>query len=168
MSSEAKPGIYEGKVVDYGIGTTKKGDPMAMVRFEFYDAEGAVHNMNWYGTFKHPKAAEISCEALAVCGWTTNNPADLAKGTGSGVLNEEKTVSLTLKNEEYNGEVKLKIAYINPPGGGGFRDSMEHPDAVQAFAGLNLGGVAAAARNKHVKKIPNMAPGMDSDEPIPF
>ncbi len=166
MADKARPGQYEAKIVDYGVGTTKNGDPMAMVRFAFYDDDGDSHQMNWYGTFKHPKAAEISCEALAVCGLTTNTPADLAKGTGSGVLDENRTVSITLKNEEYNGEMRTKIAYINPPGGAGFRDAMEHPDAVKAFSGLNLGGVVAAARNKYKpREIPNYAP---DSEPEPF
>jgi len=168
MAEKAKPGIYEARVVDYGISKTKKGEPMAMVRFSFFDEDNDGHQMNWYGTFVHPKAAEISCEALAVCGWTTNDPADLAKGTGSGVLDEEALVSITLKVEEYNGEKRTKIAYINPVGGAGFRDSLAHGEAVQMFSGLNLGGVAAAARQKHAPAKPkNFAPGADN-EATPF
>ena len=175
MANEITPGIFDAKVSDYGIGKTKKGDPMAMIRFSFTDKENNEHFINWYGTFVHPKAAEISCETLAVCGWTTNSPADLSKGAGSGVLDENRTISITLKSDTYDGKTSVKVAYVNPPGGAGFRDSMDQGDAVQAFSGLNLGGVAAAARKKYSsaavpRAIPNMAPnaGIDTTEEIPF
>ena len=67
---------------------------------------------------------------------------------------------------------------MNPPGGAGFRDSMQHSDAVKAVAGMNLGGIATAARKKHTAtaKPFNHAPGADNgpepkfdeNEEIPF
>jgi len=169
MSETIKPGIFEGNVVDYGIGKTKNKDPQAMVRFEFMDGENDKHNITWYGSFKAGQASEITCEALAVCGMTSSNPADLAKGKGSGVLQEDLCISLTLKVNDYNGKTSIQVAYINPPGGGGFRDVMEHGEAVQAFAGLNLGGIMAAANKKHGPKdtppVRNFAPG--AEPPMP-
>lgn len=171
-----KPGVYDAKVADYGIGKTKTGKPMAMIRFAYQDAENQTQQINWYGTFSSDKAAEISSEALAVCGMSSNNPADLAKGQGSGILDETRTISITLKNDTWEGTTRLKVAYVNPPGGGGFRDTLEHGDAVQAFSGLNLGGIMASARQKHTKTIVNHAPGangapapeFNENEEIPF
>lgn len=177
MDNESrKPGVYSAKVTDYGVGKTKSGLPMAMIRFEYEDQMNETQAINWYGTFKEGKAAEITSEALAVCGMSTNNPAELVKGQGSGVLDEDKIVSITLKNDTYNGVTKLKVAYVNPPGGGGFRDTLDQGEAAQMFAGLNLGGVMAAARNKHKSKVVNHAPGasngpeptFDENEEIPF
>jgi len=168
MSTELRAGSFDAKVKDYSIGTTKKGDPMAMVRFELFDSEGLAHIITWYGTFGTEKSAEITCEALAICGWSTKNPADLAKGKGSGVLSEDKIVSLTIAQDTYDGKTRMKIKYINPVGGGGFRNQMEHSDAVKLFNGLNLAGIAAVAQKKHKKEIVNHAPTMDADEPVPF
>lgn len=164
MSTEITSGTYEAKIQDYSVGETKKGDPMAMIRFQIFDAEGVAHSITWYGTFSSPKAQEITCEALAVCGWTTKNPADLAKGAGSGVLDEKRTVSLTIAPDTYNGKTRMKVKYINPPGGGGFRNKMEHKDAVKLFNGLNLAGIAAEVQKKHK----SAAPTVDTEEPIPF
>lgn len=169
MAVNIKPGVHEAMVIDHGVTKSKTGTPMAVIRFEYMDTDADKHQINWYGSFKEGKAAEITCEALATCGWTTNKPSDLAKGAGSGVLDETSTVSITLGNEEYNGKVTTKVKYINPPGGAGFRNAIEHSDAVQMFNGLNLEGVAAAARKKHSPKEPkNHAPQFDSSEPIPF
>ncbi len=162
--SEIKAGTYEAKITDYAITKTKKGAPMAMIRFSFNENQ----SITWYGTFSSEKSSEITCEALAVCGWTTNNPADLAKGAGSGVLDENKAISIVLASEEWEGKTTMKVKYINQAGGSGFRDKMSQAEAAQLFSGLNLGGVAAAARKKHTKVLPNFAPKMDVDEPIPF
>lgn len=163
-----KAGTYEAKVVDYGVTKTKKGDPMVMVRFTIYDAEGSAHNITWYGTFSSPKSQEISSEALAVCGMKTKNFAELANGAGSGVLDQNKVVQLTVVNEEWEGKTRTKVKYINPPGGGGFRDKMSKADAAQLFSGLNLAGVAATAQKKFVKEVVNHAPKFEKNEPIPF
>jgi len=168
MADKGKPGIYEAKVTDFGVGTTKKGDPMAMVRFGYVDSDGDSHSATWYGTFGTEKSSEISCETLAVCGYTSNNLADLAKGAGSGVLDENRVVSLTLANDTYEGVTRLKIKYVNPPGGAGFRSSLEHSEAVKAFKGVNIGAAMAMAKKKHQKTIVNHAPVLDTDEEIAF
>ena len=164
MADKAKAGNFEAAISDYGVMKSKSGLPMAMIRFQIVDNDGDNHFLTWYGTFKEGKAAEITSEALAVCGMTSNNPADLAKGGGSGVLKDGGIVSITVKMEEWEGKVRPKIAYINPPGGAGFRDSMEHGEAVQMFAGMNLGGVMAEARKKHAPK--NHAPGANGETPF--
>lgn len=168
MSQEIKAGVYEAKVSDYGLTTTKKGDPMAMIRFQFVDGDGASHFITWYGTFTHEKAQEISCEVLALCGYASTNLADLAKGAKSGVLNENKVVSITLAPEEWEGKSRMKVKYVNPAGGSGFRSQLSHGDAVQKFKGVNIGAAMAAAKKKHQKEIVNHAPTIDKDEPIPF
>lgn len=164
-----RPGVYESKIVDYGVMKTKADKPMVMIRFLYADESGTDQYINWYGGFSTEISAEITCKSLATCGWTTNNPADLAKGKGSGVLDEKRFLSITLANEEYNGKTSLKVKYINPPGGDGFRNKMSQADAVKMFAGMNLGGTAAKARAGQKKEIPNMAPGAKTDDDtMPF
>lgn len=173
MATEIKAGVYEAKVADYGVTKSKAGDPMVAIRFQIFDKEGDTHHITWYGSFKTPKSQEISAEALAVCGMKTKNFAELTNGAGSGVLDEKRIVSVTIASEEYQGKTRMKVKYINPPGGGGFRDKMNKSEAAQLFNGLNLAGVAAAAQKKHIKEIVNHAPKseppkMDTEEPIPF
>lgn len=165
---DVKAGIFEAKVSDYGVTETKKGDPMAMIRFQYQDAEGDNHFATWYGTFGSEKAQEISCEVLALCGYTSTNLADLAKGAGSGVLKEGKVVSITLVAEEWEGKTRIKVKYVNPPGGAGFRNQLTHTDAVKKFSGVSIGAAMAAAKKKHQKEVVNHAPKFDTDEPIPF
>lgn len=169
------PGVFEAKVVDYGVTKSKADKPMAMIRFIYSGEDGTDKFINWYGSFASEKSSEITCAALALCGWSTNNPADLAKGKGSGVLDETKTVSITLANEEYNGKTNLKVKYINPVGGAAFRNQIGQADAVKMFAGLNIGGIAAKARASQPKvekkELKNFAPGADKkddEEPLPF
>lgn len=173
------PGTYEATIVDYGIQIKEGKAPSAMIKFSFMDDMNTPQTINWFGSFnatinpgKTMCAADITCAALAACGWTTNNPSNLAKGAGSGVLNEKMPVSITIANEEYNGKTTMKVKFINPVGGAGFREKITEADAVKAFAGMNLSGIAAKAREKYKKPIPNMAPkkvnGMDDDEIIPF
>jgi hypothetical protein len=168
MAQEIKAGTYEAKVNDFGLTETKKGDPMAMIRFQYQDSEGDQHFITWYGTFVHEKAQEISCETLALCGYTSNNIADLAKGAQSGVLNQNKVVSITIAGEEWEGKVRMKVKYVNPVGGAGFRSQLTHADAVQKFKGVNIGAAMSAAKKKHTKEIVNHAPQFNSEEPIPF
>jgi hypothetical protein len=168
MATELKPGIYDANVSDYGVTETKKGDPMAMIRFQYLDQDGDMHFATWYGTFTHEKSKEISCDVLALCGYSSNNLADLAKGKGSGVLSEHKKVSITLTAEEWEGKTRIKVKYVNPPGGSGFRSQMTHADAVKKFAGVSLGAAMIEAKKKYGKEIKNEAPTFDSEEPIPF
>jgi hypothetical protein len=169
MEKKQKPGTYEATVTKHGISVTKAGKPMATIRFKYKDDEGHDQFITWFGSFASDKATEITAEALAVCGMTSNNPADLTKPVESGVLDTTRKVQLTCDFEEYNGERRFKVKYVNPIGGASFRNAMSETDAVKAFAGLNVGGALAAARKKYpAPQVKNHAPTFDADEPIPF
>jgi len=148
MAQEIIAGQFDAKVADYGIGTTQQNKPMAMVRFDYLDKDNHPHSINWYGSFNEGKAMEITAEALTLMGFRGTNPADLAAGSGSGVLNEQNQVSITIKPDTYDGKTRMKVAYVNPLGGGGFRDLMDKGAAVQAFSGINCGAAFAAAQQK--------------------
>lgn len=166
---ELKPGIYEAKVSDYGVAETKKGDPMAMMRFTYADGDGDNHFITWYGTFGSEKSKEISCQALALCGYTSSNLADLAKGKGSNVLDESRLVSITVAQEDWEGKTRMKVKYVNPAGGAGFRNQLTHQDAVKKFKGVSIGAAMAEAKKKHTTKaIVNHVPTFETDEPVPF
>jgi hypothetical protein len=160
-----EPGYYDARLVDYGLTKSKAGLPMAFLKFEFTDDHGGLQSLSYFGSFKEGKAAEITCEALAVCGWTTNNPADLAKGIESGVLKKGAVVSITVEMNTWEGKTSPRIKYINPIGSGGVKNILNPQDAAQAFGGMDLRAVAQAAKNKYKNVQP---PKLDEDEGLNF
>lgn len=166
---EIQPGTYDARVVDYGVIETKAGKPGVTVKFEFADQDGTMQRLSWWGYFASERNSEITCETLAILGWSTNDPSDLAQGAGSGILDEEKEVSIVVAPETWEGVTRMKIKYINALGG--TMERMEKAEAKKLFNGMNLSGLAAAARKKHgagQKTVPNMAPKFDDSEEIPF
>lgn len=166
---EIQAGTYDARVVDYGVTSSKAGVPGVYVKFEFEDMDGIRKALSWYGYFKNEKNSEITCNSLAILGWSTNDPSDLAQGPGSGVLDEENEVSIVIEPNTYEGVTRMQVKYINQIGGAVVR--MEKAEAKKLFNGMNLSGLAAAARKKYgtaAKTVPNMAPKFEQDEEIPF
>lgn len=62
------PGKYTAKIKDYGIGSTKAGEPKAMILFTFKDQNGAEKELTWSGSLKEGRAREITIDALLTCG----------------------------------------------------------------------------------------------------
>lgn len=143
-----QPGTYIGKVFTHAITETKAGDPQAAVTFTI-DDEGKQKSLTWFGSFKSPKASEITIKALIACGLKGNNPA--------GDLEIGKEVQLVVEEEEgQDGKLRTRIRWVNPVGGAA---SMKKVDPAAAKAKLSsLEGAVMAARQ---------ATGIN-DEEIPF
>lgn len=139
-------GKYLGKVLDYGIGKTKDGEPNIMLMFGFKDSSGVDQDLIWRGSLKEGKAREITIDALLILGLVGNDLSLLAHGNGSGVLNQEKEVQLVVEHETYNGKTFAKVRYINEVGGGAFKEKMGKDEAITKLGGLNLGGDVFARR----------------------
>lgn len=137
---------YTARIKDYGIGTTKAGDPKAMVMFTFKDENGTSVDMTWSGSLREGRAREITIDALLVCGLKGNDLSKLAQGAESGVLDLNRDLSITVEEEEYNGKTYKKIKWINAPGGAGFRDI--DPSTVKKLTGMNLSGDVEARRKQ--------------------
>ena len=74
MTTLLEPGYYKGKILDYGIKMTSKGDPAPTIAFEVKDSAGAAHKVFWQGSW-NGKALDFTMEALLVCG--LKSPQDL-------------------------------------------------------------------------------------------
>lgn len=141
-----KPGKYIGRVVDYGIGTTKNGDPQVMVQFRFEDSDHKTQQMTWFGSLKQGQEGkkaprEITIDALLACGLATDEIESLANGPQGCALDEERDVQLTIEEEtDDKGKVRSKIRWINIPGGAAFRDKLSFQDARIKLGALNLKG----------------------------
>lgn len=153
------PGRYLGKVKQYGIGTTKAGDPNVTVIFGFKDNLNQERELTWFGSLKEGRAREITIDALLVCGFKGNDIGALAGGPETGLLDLNTDVDLVVENEEYNGKVSTKIKWINRAGGAAFKDKAD-PSLIQKMAGMNLKADVAARRAATGVK--------DSGDEIPF
>lgn len=105
--------IHEGKYV--GIPTaavlaeTSKGDPQVAIAFDLPEVETSL---TYFGFFTE-KTERRTIETLRYCGWTGNDITDLSSvGSDPSVR-----VELVVEVDEYNGETRNKIAWVNRPGG---------------------------------------------------
>lgn len=141
-------GIYLATVQSHTIGETKKGDPQAVVTFNF-KTEAGPQLINWYGYFTE-KTTETTVKALVVCGLKGNNPA--------GELEIGKEVQIVIENEaDDEGIKRSKVRWVNQVGGG---VKQMAPDLAKAKLSA-LEGAVLAARSKM------KASAADTEE-IPF
>ena len=100
-----KAGNYEGTISSYGVSTTKAGKPVIVIDFKVAD-----DSIRWNGYLSSPMAIEIACKTLADLGYKETSFEKLADGEG---LDDSRVYFLTVKEEEYNGKLYSKIAWIN-------------------------------------------------------
>ena len=100
-----KAGMYDATIESYGISTTKAGKPFVAV--DFKTDEG---NIRWNGYLNEGMSTEITCKTLADLGYKGKNLEPLADGEG---LDTTRVYYLTVKEEEYNGKMYAKVAWIN-------------------------------------------------------
>jgi len=138
-----EPGYYKGKILDYGIKKTSKGDPAPTIAFEVKDSAGSAHKVYWQGSW-NGKAMDFAMEALLVCG--LKNPQQLmflADGKASRVLDLELSFDLDIGVEVNQNDPSKKynrVNWINEDGASKFKDAI----TVQEFAPLlNARGLVA-------------------------
>lgn len=130
-----EPGVYKGKIADYGIRRTKKGDPAPTIVF-IVETNGAQHRVFWQGSW-NGQGMDICMEALLVCGLrSAQDLMYVAEGKASGVLDTESNFEITIEVDvkqddpmkRYN-----KVKWINAEGGKKFKDAIAAM-SVQEFA----------------------------------
>jgi hypothetical protein len=128
MNDLLAPGYYKGKILDYGVKRTKKGDPAPTIAFGINGAK-----VYWQGSW-NGKGMDFCMEALLTCG--LENPSrlmHLAEGQHSGVLDTNRLFDLTVEVQVADNDPSKKwnrVAWINSEGGSKFKDAI----TVQEFA----------------------------------
>ena len=181
--SGIEPGKYTARIKEYGLTESKNKTLQAVVEFEFADKEGEVKELAWFSSFKEGKGREITIDALLVCGLNNNlaSISDFEKfnaGNGSGVLDQEKDIAITIEmtNKWKDGKETTEkiptIAWVNEMGGGALREKLAKEDLVKMMPGLNFGGEIAKARAEKggtttatKKPLENFAPSSIEDVP---
>jgi hypothetical protein len=138
-----KPGRYNAKITAHELGESSNGNPQMAVEFEITDGPEAGQKITWWGHFT-AAAAPYTKEKMQTCApsWDGRDIDTFAP--------EGNSVSINVKEETYNGEAKLKVAFIDPIGGGGLAAAkkLEPAKAAQVKRGINalLAGRPAPAR----------------------
>jgi len=103
----------DGKDVSIQFGTSKtKGTRQAYVAFEIIRGPQAGVKIGWFGFFTD-NTTDRTLKALRVCGFVGD---DLATFPAQRPENEAEIV---IDHEEYNGETRAKVQWVNEPGRSG-------------------------------------------------
>jgi len=129
-----EPGRYMGKVDDYAIRISKKGDPLVVIVFS---VEG--EKIYWNGNFSNDMGRSITLKTLSECG--LKDIKDLtsgkfAEGRTSGCLDTKKeiVVGVDITNGD-NGKTFYSIKYV---GAGEMKEGVDKSKAASLFAGMGL------------------------------
>lgn len=130
------PGTYKARAIGGALGETEGGKPQIAVEYQVSEGECHGETITWFGYFTE-KTIERTMQALRNSGWKTDDLTDLA-GLG------DTEVKIVCDEEEYNGEVRLKVQWVNSIGGLGLKKPMT-PEQAKAFA-ARMKGAAVASR----------------------
>lgn len=123
-------GTYRAKIVDAGLVDGKKG-PQVMVSFD----AGVAGRITWFSGFGTDRAMAYTVNQLTNAGFTS----DLIEEVGEIVGRE---VEIVVKDEEYNGEIQQRVAFIN-----GARAKLD-ADRAASFSAEIRSRIAAARAAK--------------------
>ena len=165
------PGTYRAIAMSAQLGKAGTGTPQVAIAFQTEDGQHITAFC-----YLSEKAADRTMESLRLCGWEGDDVRDL-----SGV-NGTCEVDIVVEEEEYEGNMRCKVKWINAPGGGGVKvEAMPEKEAA-AFAArmkakaqasratgpkpTRTGKPAAAAAQKRDEHP--FAPGNNEDGDLPF
>lgn len=144
-------GTFPAVVVEGLLGRAGSGNEQVAVSFNLTDESGQETNesITWYGTFTD-KAFPYTLGTLRTCGLQGDDVSDLSGLPGT-------PVSLVLDWDEYNGKKRLKVKYVNSPGGGAVLKEQLAPDEAKSFAQRMMSKVRLANAAANAPKV-NGAP----------
>lgn len=169
MSTYINPGNYKAKAIASGIGVSNsKGTPYVRVTFRLIDSGSEI---DWFGYVPNEAAQERLVKDLVTMGYKGTNPEELDN------LDEESvgaflpaTVSLKIEDEEWQGNTRSRVRFVNPERREAEPGKSLFGDMRAAFAAARPGGAPAAPKaNGKPSPIARPAPVSDPDEDsIPF
>lgn len=165
-------GCYFGRA-----GADGAGNAQVFVPFEILDQDFAGERITWAGTFGEGKSTGFTLDALKHLGWLGDDLSELDDLDHEGAARLlPNNVEISCDVEEYQGEVQLKVKWVNPLGGMRMTKAPLTGQDLKAFAAQMRGTIrgtrpstqssqrAASARSN--ASHPN-APGNGIDDP-PF
>lgn len=158
------PGKYRARAVEWGIGEAGTGTMQVGVVFELLDFE-PVEYITWYG-FLSDRALEYTLKDLRTLGW---QGADITELDNNGGGLDQREVQITVVHEEYNGQIKAKVRWINSAGGVAMSQRVTG-DKLAAFAAGLKGKILALepGRRPQPPAGRGAAPVARPNDDIPF
>lgn len=140
---ELNNGTYIARPMNAVLATTKGGKEQVAVAFELLNEDVLGHVITWFGFFTDA-TWKRTIEALQFCGWQGDDLSDLSS-VGQG----DARVSLVIENEEYEGQVRPRVRWVNKEGQGPTVSNPMDQGAAKRFAAsmrAKMGSVAPAQR----------------------
>jgi hypothetical protein len=109
MATRIEPGKYQARAVSWDFGVTSTGKDQIGILFEVQGGSESVR-LPWYGFFHDESAAKRSMSSMRACGWNGEGPVTDAQGL------DEKDVQVVVEDDDYNGETRSRIAWVNSLG----------------------------------------------------
>ena len=110
MTTLIPEGSYRARAGAAALGTAKTGTEQVAVEIILLEGPGAGSRLTWYGYFNSDANIERAVESLRLLGWQGND-LDALDGLGS------TEVFAVIGHEEYNGEWRARVKWINDMGG---------------------------------------------------
>lgn len=150
--------IFRARAASWGLGESSTGKEQVAVEFRISTENADVQSLTWYGYFTEA-TADRTLESLRYCGWT-----------GDDLLNLEgldaNEVDLVIEDEEYNGQVRPKVQWVNKPGGLALTSPLTG-DRAKAFAASMKEKIRALDASKGVRKSAAPAQQRSAAKPAP-
>lgn len=136
MSQITEAGKYLARAIaeSVDLGLSKNGTEQISIQFVLLDPADQTPTdatITWIGNFANAKGMDITAKALKACGWG-GDMNDL-----SGI--DGKVVELDVQWDEYNGDRRLRVKWVNVPGAGGivFKNKIEGGAKASLAAKMN-------------------------------
>ena len=161
-------GKHTARAVNWALGLTNGGKEQVAVTLEIMSEGAPGEQITWFGFFTE-KTEERTLDSLRYMGWTGNDISDLSEISHPDTA---KDVQIVVEAEEYNGEWRPKVQWVNKIGSGAALKNQMDASQMRAFAARLKGKAAAHAQRMGVaagaKPAPRQAPRpAPVDEPPP-
>jgi hypothetical protein len=164
-----QPGTFRARAVEGAMGETEGGKPQIAIELQVLDEGFAGETITWFGYFSE-KTLKRTFESLRILGWKGDDLTSL-----DGITDNE--VKIVVIEDTYEGKTRLKVNWINRPGGLALKTPMS-PDRVKSFAAEMRGEAVASRQGKPAQTAKPRAatsPAADQspeaqrgDDPLPF
>ena len=110
-------GKYMARCKEFEFGQSSKGTEFVRLHFQITQGEEQGKTVRWDGYFTE-KTTQRTLDALETCGWDCGSVTEL-----KGVTDNEVEIEVT--HEKYNDNTYARVAWVNNPGSGGVKKSLE-------------------------------------------
>ena len=145
-------GRYKCRATEAALAFTSQGAPQVAVDIVITEEESEYcgQHRTWYGSFTE-KSTERTLQSLRILGWKGDDLSDL-----TGIDENEAYVTIT-HEEDQNGELRDRAAFINANAGLAIKTPMDEGEA-KAFAERMKGHVLAHNAKSGASSSPNAKP----------